>query len=55
MRAREVERLLEGQAPHKKLAIEAGNLAVDNVQPLARNKAKVEILKALVSKAIQMD
>ena len=50
--AREVEALLEGQAPSEALAQEAANLAVSKAQPLARNRAKVEVVKALVRKAI---
>jgi CO/xanthine dehydrogenase FAD-binding subunit len=53
LRFRAVEELLENQAPGKMLANEAASLAVSNSQPLARNKAKVEIVKALVAKAIQ--
>jgi len=50
--AREVEALLEGQAPSEALAQEAASLAVANAQPLARNRLKVEVVKALVRKAI---
>lgn len=53
LRAREVEKLLENQAPGKTLANEAARLAVSNAQPLARNRAKVEAVKALVNKSIQ--
>ena len=52
LRAHAVEALLEGQAPGAELADEAAALAVRDAQPLARNKAKVEIVKALVRKAI---
>ncbi|MCL4559416.1 MAG: FAD binding domain-containing protein [Chloroflexi bacterium] len=52
LRARAVEDLLEGQAPSETLAQEAALLAVRDAQPLARNKAKVEVVKALVKKAI---
>ena len=52
LRARAVEALLEGQAPGEALADEAATLAVRDAQPLARNRAKVEIVKALVRKAI---
>lgn len=48
----EVEKLLEGNYPGKELAQQAGLLAVSQSQPLARNKAKVEIVKALVRKAV---
>jgi NADPH-dependent glutamate synthase beta subunit-like oxidoreductase/CO/xanthine dehydrogenase FAD-binding subunit len=50
--AREVEALLEGKVPSEALAQEAANLAVRDAQPLARNRAKVEVVKALVRKAI---
>ena len=53
LRMREVEILLEGQVPGEMLGREAAALAVSNAQPLARNKAKVEIVKALIYKAIQ--
>ena len=50
--ARKVEALLEGQAPSEALAQEAASLAVGDAQPLARNRLKVEVVKALVRKAI---
>ena len=53
LRATAVEKLLEDQLPGETLANEAARVAVSNTQPLARNKAKVEIVKALVSKAIR--
>jgi NADPH-dependent glutamate synthase beta subunit-like oxidoreductase/CO/xanthine dehydrogenase FAD-binding subunit len=49
---RAVEALLEGKAPSESLAEEAANLAVLDAQPLARNQLKVEVVKALVRKAI---
>jgi CO/xanthine dehydrogenase FAD-binding subunit len=52
LRAHAVEALLEGQAPSEALADEAAALAVRAAQPLARNKAKIEVVKALVRKAI---
>jgi CO/xanthine dehydrogenase FAD-binding subunit len=52
LRLKAVEELLEDQAPGKALADEAANLAICNAQPLARNKAKVEVVKALVVRAI---
>ena len=52
LRARAVEALLEGQAPSAALADEAARLAVADTQPLARNRAKVEIVKALVRQAV---
>jgi CO/xanthine dehydrogenase FAD-binding subunit len=52
LRAREVEALLEGGVPGEALAQQAAALAVRDAQPLARNRAKVEIVKALVRKAV---
>jgi NADPH-dependent glutamate synthase beta subunit-like oxidoreductase len=52
LRVRRVEKLLENQQQSEMLAHEAALLAVSEAQPLARNKAKVEIVKALVNKAI---
>ncbi|MGB4594275.1 MAG: FAD-dependent oxidoreductase [Anaerolineaceae bacterium] len=52
LRAYEVENLLEDQIPCEMLASEAAKLAVNASQPLARNKAKVEIVKALVRKVL---
>ena len=50
--ARKVEALLEGQTPSEALAQEAASLAVSDAQPLARNAFKVEVVKALVRKAV---
>jgi NADPH-dependent glutamate synthase beta subunit-like oxidoreductase/CO/xanthine dehydrogenase FAD-binding subunit len=50
--ARKVEALLEGRAPSEALAQKAASLAVSDAQPLARNRLKMEVLKALVRKAI---
>ncbi len=52
LRAHAVEALLEGQAPGEALADQAAALAVGEAQPLARNKAKIEVVKALVRRAI---
>jgi CO/xanthine dehydrogenase FAD-binding subunit len=52
LRAHAVEALLEGQAPGAALAEEAAALAVRDAQPLGRNRAKIEVVKALVRKAI---
>jgi CO/xanthine dehydrogenase FAD-binding subunit len=52
LRAYEVEELLEGKEPSEALAVEAGALAVAHAQPLIRNKLKVEVVKALLRKAI---
>ena len=53
LRARLVENLLDGKAPGEILANEAANLAVSDAQPLARNKAQVEVVKALIRKSIR--
>lgn len=53
LRMQVVEKLLEDQEPGEALAHEAARLAVSNAQPLARNKAKIEIVKALVARAIR--
>jgi CO/xanthine dehydrogenase FAD-binding subunit len=53
LRARAVEKLLEDQIPDEMLANKAAELAVNRAQPLARNKAQIQIVKALVSKAIR--
>jgi NADPH-dependent glutamate synthase beta subunit-like oxidoreductase/CO/xanthine dehydrogenase FAD-binding subunit len=52
LRARAVEKLLEGKEPSEALAQEAAALAVKEAQPLARNRLKVEVVKALIRKAI---
>jgi NADPH-dependent glutamate synthase beta subunit-like oxidoreductase len=52
LRVPEVEALLEGKEPSEALAKEAGLLAVKDAQPLVRNKLKVEVVKALIRKAI---
>lgn len=53
MRVRAVEELLEGQLPGENIANEAALMVTSQTQPLARNKAKVEILKALIAKSIK--
>lgn len=53
LRVQSVEQLLEGQPISEALAAKAAQIAVADAQPLAKNKAKVEIVKALVIKAIQ--
>jgi NADPH-dependent glutamate synthase beta subunit-like oxidoreductase/CO/xanthine dehydrogenase FAD-binding subunit len=52
LRAREVEKFLLGRAPDEETADLAGILAVKNAQPLAGNKFKVQLVKALLKKAI---
>jgi CO/xanthine dehydrogenase FAD-binding subunit len=53
LRARDVEAFLEGKQPGEALAQEAGALAVRDAQPLLRNKLKVEVVKALLGKAVR--
>jgi NADPH-dependent glutamate synthase beta subunit-like oxidoreductase/CO/xanthine dehydrogenase FAD-binding subunit len=52
LRAHAVEALLEGQAPSAALADEAAALAVEDAQPLARNRAKIQVVKALVRQVV---
>jgi xanthine dehydrogenase YagS FAD-binding subunit len=52
LRAHAVEALLEGRAPSQGLAQAAAELAVQGAQPLERNEWKVEVVKALVAKAV---
>jgi CO/xanthine dehydrogenase FAD-binding subunit len=52
LRVREVEEFLEGKESSEAVAQEAGALAVLAAQPLVRNKLKVEVVKALLRKAI---
>jgi NADPH-dependent glutamate synthase beta subunit-like oxidoreductase/CO/xanthine dehydrogenase FAD-binding subunit len=52
LRARAVEALLEGREAGEALADEAAALAVGDAQPLARNQFKVEVVKALIRKAV---
>jgi len=52
LRAVEAESLLEDQSASEELAEQAALLAVNTANPLAGNKAKVEIVKALVRKAV---
>lgn len=53
MRMKEVEALLEGKPLSEALAADAAALAVRDTQPLARNKAKVQVVKALIVKALR--
>jgi NADPH-dependent glutamate synthase beta subunit-like oxidoreductase/CO/xanthine dehydrogenase FAD-binding subunit len=48
----EVERFLVGKAPSQTLAEEAAELAVRDALPLAENRHKITIMKALVRRAI---
>ena len=52
LRMKEVEQFLEGKPADEATASAAGDLAVQKVQPLAKNKFKVQIVKALLKKAL---
>jgi CO/xanthine dehydrogenase FAD-binding subunit len=52
LRAREVEAFLVGKPLTEETAQVAGELAVKGVQVLAKNRFKVQIVKALVRKAL---
>ncbi|MBI5529586.1 MAG: FAD binding domain-containing protein [Deltaproteobacteria bacterium] len=52
LRAREVERFLAGKTLCEETAEAAGTIAVRGVQPLGGNKFKIQIVKALLKKAI---
>ena len=52
LRMAAVEALLEGKEPGDALAQEAAALAVSEAQPLARNKFKIEIVRALLRKLL---
>ncbi|MPM88353.1 hypothetical protein SDC9_135455 [bioreactor metagenome] len=53
MRMQEVEAFLEGKPLSEALAADAAALAVRTAQPLALNKAKVQVVKALIAKALR--
>jgi len=53
MRMQEVETFIEGKPLSDALAADAAALAVRTAQPLARNKAKVQVVKALIAKALR--
>ncbi len=52
MRLREVEAFLEGQPLSEDLIAGAATLAIKDAQPLVCNKAKVQVVKALLTKAL---
>ena len=52
LRAREVEQFLAGRTPDGETAEAAGAIAVRGVRPLGGNRFKIQIVKALVRKAI---
>ncbi|MDO8803246.1 MAG: FAD binding domain-containing protein [Elusimicrobiota bacterium] len=52
LRLKAVEEFLEGKPAGEKTAAAAGELAAKEVRPLAKNRFKVQIVKALLQKAI---
>jgi xanthine dehydrogenase YagS FAD-binding subunit len=52
VRLREVEEFLRGRAVDEATAARAGELAVRECHPLARNGFKVQVVKALVRRAV---
>ncbi|MFA6577473.1 MAG: FAD binding domain-containing protein [Elusimicrobiota bacterium] len=52
LRLKAVEEYLEGKPANMKTAAAAGELAVKEVRPLAKNRFKAQIIKALLQKAI---
>ena len=52
IRLKAVEEFLEGRRADERTAAEAGELAVKEVRPLAKNRFKAQIVKALLQKAI---
>ena len=52
LRLKAVEKFLEGKSAVEKTAVAAGELAAKEVRPLAKNRFKVQIVKALLQKAI---
>ena len=52
IRLKAVEEFLEGKRADEKTAAEAGELAVKEVRPLAKNRFKVQIVKALLQNAL---
>ncbi len=51
-RLKAVEEFLEGKRPDERTAAAAGELAVKEVRPLTRNRFKVQLIKALLQKAL---
>ena len=52
VRARETENFLKGKMPTEEVAEVAGTIAVREANPLSKNRYKVQIVRALVKKAI---
>ena len=53
MRLADSERVVQGQAPSDALGIEAGEVAVQDAQPLRHNEFKVPLMKNLVRRAVR--
>jgi CO/xanthine dehydrogenase FAD-binding subunit len=51
-RLKDVEKFLEGKPAAEGTAAAAGELAAKEVRPLAKNRFKAQIVKALLRKAI---
>jgi len=52
IRLKAVEEFLEGKRANERTAAEAGELAVKEARPLSKNRFKVQIVKALLQKAL---
>lgn len=52
LRARESEDFLKGKEPTEKVAEQASLIALKAANPLAKNKYKVQITKALVKRVV---
>ncbi|MEI7527753.1 MAG: FAD binding domain-containing protein [Elusimicrobiota bacterium] len=52
LRLKAVEAFLEGKRPDERTAAAAGELAVKEVRPLTKNRFKVQLVKALLQKAL---
>ncbi|HAZ12365.1 MAG: hypothetical protein A2X86_03925 [Bdellovibrionales bacterium GWA2_49_15] len=52
LRIEAVEKFLKGKTASEEVAEEAGEIAVKNAKPLAKNRFKMQIVKALIKKAI---
>jgi xanthine dehydrogenase YagS FAD-binding subunit len=52
LRAKEVESYLKGKILDEATAAEAGTITIQGTRPLAQNKFKAQIVRALLGKAI---
>ncbi|MEK6624172.1 MAG: FAD binding domain-containing protein, partial [Bdellovibrionota bacterium] len=52
LRIEAVEKFLKGKEASEEVAQEAGEIAVKNARPLSKNRFKMQIVKALIKKAI---